>query len=90
MLAAGLAGIRDKIEPTEATRGNGYVPGVAKGAPLPAGMGEAIAALQASTLAADWLTPRFVETFTSTRAHQLRTFDGKTLIDERRRFFELG
>jgi glutamine synthetase len=89
-LAAGLAGIEEQLEPTGATIGNGYVPGAAKGPPLPDGMAAAIAALEGSSLARDWLSPRFVETFTATRSHQLRQFEGKTLIDERRRFFELG
>ena len=53
-------------------------------------MAEAIAALRRSATAADWLGPRFVETYTATRSAQLAQFEGKTLIDERRRFFELG
>ncbi|WP_425101985.1 glutamine synthetase family protein [Tropicibacter sp. S64] len=89
-LAAGLAGIRDKTEPTDPTRGNGYVPGVAAGPALPGGMTAAIDALRGSSFAAEWLSPRFVETFTATRTHQVSRFTGKTLIDERRRFFELG
>ncbi|MFD1344049.1 glutamine synthetase family protein [Litorisediminicola beolgyonensis] len=89
-LAAGLAGIAEEIEPTEATTGNGYVPGTSTGPALPEGMGAAIDALRASEFGADWLSPRFVETFAATRAHQMRQFEGKTLIDERRRFFELG
>jgi glutamine synthetase len=89
-LAAGLAGIAEGIAPTEATRGNGYVPGVAIGAALPDGMDAAIEALRGSDFAAEWLSPRFVETFSATRAHQMQQFEGKTLIDERRRFFELG
>lgn len=89
-LAAGLTGIQDKIEPSAPTQGNGYVPGVAAGPALPEGMSAAIDALRASPFAADWLSPRFVETFSSTRAHQHRQFEGKTLVDERRRFFELG
>ena len=89
-LAAGLAGIADEIAPTEPTCGNGYVPGVATGPTLPDGMGAAIDALRASDFAAEWLSSRFVETFTATRTHQMQQFVGKTLIDERRRFFELG
>jgi len=89
-LAAGLAGIADRIEPTAPTIGNGYVPGAGEGAPLHAGMAEAIEAFEASDCARDWLGPRFVETFSATRRQQLAQFEGKTLVDERRRFFELG
>ena len=89
-LAAGLAGIEERVEPSEATPGNGYLPGAAIGPVLPGGMAAAIDSLRGSAFAADWLSPRFVETFTATRDHQLRQFAGKDLIDERRRFFELG
>ncbi|WP_230969581.1 glutamine synthetase family protein [Nitrogeniibacter aestuarii] len=89
-IAAGLAGIADKIEPGEATVGNGYVPGHSKGAPLLRNMHEAIEAFSASDFARAWFGPRFVETFTSTRRAQRAQFEGKDLIAERRRFFELG
>jgi len=89
-LAAGLSGIEAKTEPTEPTRGNGYLPDAGHGPALQPSMSEAISALRSSDCAASWLGPRFVETFTATRAAQLTQFEGKTLIDERRRFFELG
>ena len=89
-LAAGMAGIEQRIEPTAPTTGNGYSPGQSKGTMLPAGMSEAIAGMRQSDFAADWFSPRFVEGFTATRQCQSAQFDGKTLIDERRRFFELG
>ncbi|MCW1933059.1 glutamine synthetase family protein [Pararhodobacter zhoushanensis] len=89
-LAAGLAGIAGKVEPTAPTTGNGYVPGVAKGHALPDGMAAAIDALEQSALAADWLGEGFVRAYCATRRDQVAKFAGKTLIDERRRFFELG
>lgn len=89
-LAAGLSGIRDGIEPTAPTQGNGYVPGVGQGPDFPREMGEAIARFRASDCARDWLGARFVEAFSATRTAQRAQFAGKTLIDERRRFFELG
>lgn len=89
-IAAGVAGIEARLEPTTATGGNGYGEGGRHGPRLHAGMAEAIAALRASACAKDWLGERFVETYSATRAAQLRQFQGKSLIDERRRFFELG
>jgi glutamine synthetase len=53
-------------------------------------MDAAIEAMRASNFAADWLSPRFVETFTASRQSQAEQFRDKSLIDERRRFFELG
>ena len=89
-LAAGIAGIEGHLEPTERTVGNGYREGERHGTPLHTSMAAAIEALGKSACAKDWLGGRFVETYTATRAAQLRQFNGKSLIDERRRFFELG
>ena len=89
-LSAGLAGIEGKIEPTKATQGNGYVPGVGIGDPLINNMQDAIDRLKGSDHAAEWLSARFVEAYTSTRGCQLAAFEGDDLIAERRRFFELG
>ncbi|NKI98044.1 glutamine synthetase family protein [Novosphingobium sp. SG707] len=89
-IAAGLAGIAGRIEPGEQTIGNGYAAPPADAVPLPDGMEAAIAALEGSSFAREWLSERFVETYCATRRAQLAQFAGKTLIDERRRFFELG
>jgi glutamine synthetase len=79
-----------RVEPAPPLVGNGFVEGGGDAPRLLTGMAEAISAMRASAFARDWLGPRFVETFTATRAAQLGQFKGKTLIDERRRFFELG
>ena len=46
--------------------------------------------MRESSFAERWLGPRFVETFTAGRQSQAEQMQDKTLIDERRRFFELG
>lgn len=89
-LAAGLAGIEGGIEPGEQTLGNGYQADNRRGTPLHSSMQPAIDALRGSACAKDWLGERFVEAYTATRTCQLGQFQGKSLIDERRRFFELG
>lgn len=89
-LAAGLAGIAEKREPTEETKGNGYIPGVGIGEEFPHTMAEAIPALRSSDIAAEYLGERFVETFTAARECQMAAFEGKDLKDEMKRFFELG
>jgi len=89
-LAAGLSGIEEKLEPTAPTVGNGYLPGAGEGAPLPTDMRSAIDALASSTHARKLMGDQFVDAFTSTRSAQLESFVDKTLIDERKRFFELG
>lgn len=89
-LAAGLAGMRDGIDPTAPTVGNGYVPGVGEGVLLHGSMTEAVDAFHQSEFARKWLGERLVETFCASRRQQIAQFEGKTLIDERHRFFELG
>jgi glutamine synthetase len=87
-IAAGLAGIAERIEPEDPVVGNGFL--AETGRPLTKSMDAAIAAMRESEFARRWLGPRFVETFTASRLSQVKQFCGKTLIDERRRFFELG
>ena len=53
-------------------------------------MKSAIELLAGSANARDCLGDRFVDAYVSTRSAQLDTFKDKTLMDERRRFFELG
>jgi glutamine synthetase len=89
-IAAGVAGIEDRIEPDLPVVGNGYAANAGQSRPLLRTMDAAIEAMRASHFAADWLSPRFVETFTASRQSQVEQFRDKSLIDERRRFFELG
>jgi len=89
-IAAGLAGMEAELEPTAPTTGNGYLPDARQGQPLHKNMQAAIDALRNSSCAKEWLGARFVETYSATREAQLKQFVGKSLIDERRRFFELG
>lgn len=89
-IAAGLAGIEAGLEPSEPTVGNGFQGDTRHGPALQPNMLAAVEALRQSACAKDWLGERFVETFSATREAQARSFVGKSLIDERRRFFELG
>ena len=89
-IAAGLAGIAEGLKPTEATVGNGYQASARHGRPLHKNMPQAIEAFRASACAKDWFGDRFVETYSATRESQVKQFVGKSLIDERRRFMELG
>ncbi|GAA6140966.1 glutamine synthetase family protein [Hydrogenophaga sp. 5NK40-0174] len=89
-IAAGLAGIEEELEPTEATVGNGFLADARHGPSLQPSMQAAVGALRQSACAKNWLGERFVETFSATRESQQKSFVGKSLIDERRRFLELG
>ena len=90
MLSAGLSGIEEKLQPTQPTSGNGYLPDAAIGEPLQTDMKSAIDAFSTSAHARAWLGDRFVDAYVSTRSAQHESFVDKTLIDERKRFFELG
>jgi len=90
MLAAGLTGIEEELQPTAPTVGNGYIPGTGEGEPLPADMQSAIDTFAASKHARKYLGDQFVDAYVSTRSAQLESFSDKTIIDERKRFFELG
>ena len=89
-LAAGLAGIAERHEPTAPTKGNGYVPGVGEGPEFAQSMPEAITRLRQSDHARDWLGKAFVDGFSATRAAQEAAFRTKVPDTELRRFFELG
>ncbi len=89
-LAAGFAGIAEKIAPSAETTGNGYIPGQASGAEFARQMSDAIAALRASSHAREWLGDQFVDAFASSREGQLNEFQSKVPDVELMRFFELG
>ena len=87
-IAAGAAGINDKIEPDPETLGSGYAQTPARD--FARSMPEAIDRLRGSAFAKDWLGERFVETFTATREYQHNEFRKKVPDVELARFFDLG
>ena len=87
-LAAGMAGIVEKIEPDPETLGSGYAQTPPRD--FARSMPEAIDRLAGSAFAKDWLGPRFVEGFTATRASQHDEFRRKVPDVELARFFDLG
>jgi glutamine synthetase len=88
-VAAGVAGILEKIEPQPEVVGNGYVqnPG---GPDFARSMPEAIERLRSSAFAKDWLGERFVEGFAASRQSQFDEFRKKVPDVELHRFFDLG
>ena len=88
-LAAGLAGINERIEPWSEIIGNGYEQlGVAPD--FPRLMPDAIARLRTSSFARQTFGDRFVETFSATRQSQFDAFCKKVPDVELQRFFDLG
>ncbi len=87
-IAAGVAGIIEQIEPDDETLGNGYSQTPPRD--FARSMPEAIDRLRGSDFAKDWLGPRFVEAFSSTRESQYNEFRKKVPDVELERFFDLG
>ncbi|THF59095.1 glutamine synthetase family protein [Ollibium composti] len=87
-VAAGVAGILEKIEPEAETVGNGYAQETPRD--FARSMPEAVERLRGSAFARDWLGPRFVEAFSSTRQSQYDEFRRKVPDVELERFFDLG
>lgn len=87
-IAAGVAGIIGKIEPDPEVIGSGYAQEPSRD--FARSMPEAIGRLAGSDFARDWLGPRFVEAFTSTRQCQYDEFRRRVPDVELERFFDLG
>lgn len=89
MLAAGMAGILDAIEPQPEVIGNGYERH-SDGPDFARSMPEAIERFRNSDLARDWLGDRFVDTYSAGRQGQYDAFRAKVPDVELERFFDLG
>ena len=87
-IAAGVAGILGKVEPDPEVIGSGYAQ--EPGRDFARSMPEAMERLRGSDFARDWLGPRFVEAFTSTRQCQYDEFRRRVPDVELERFFDLG
>ncbi len=88
-LAAGLAGIHEKIDPWPEVIGNGYEQqGV--GPDFLRLMPDAIIAFKASKFARQTFGDRFVDAFAATRQCQYDALHAKGLDGELQRFFDLG
>ena len=88
-VAAGLAGIAEKLEPMAEVRGSGYDQPKA-GPDFPRRMQDAIERFSASEFAKSTFGVRFVECFAATRQSQLDGFARKVPDVELQRFFDLG
>jgi glutamine synthetase len=87
-VAAGVAGIMDRIEPDAPVTGSGYTQAAPRS--YARSMPEAIARLRGSAFARDWLGERFVDGFAATRQHQFDDFARKVPDVELERFLALG
>jgi glutamine synthetase len=85
-LAAGLAGVRDRVEPPAHYEGNAYT---ATELPrLPTSLHDALDRLEKSTLAREAFGEEVVEHYLQFLRTEQRKFDGAVTDWERARFFE--
>ncbi len=88
-IAAGVAGMIEKIEPEPEVIGNGHAQGKS-GPDYARRMPEAIERLKGSDFAREWLGAPFVNAFAATRQSQFDEFSRKVPDVELYRFFDLG
>jgi glutamine synthetase len=88
VLAAGLEGVEQGIEPPPEFHGNAYA--VADAPRVPRSLCEAIAALRESRLGHDAFGPDVVAHYLNMAEIEQRTFDAAVTDWERRRYFERG
>jgi glutamine synthetase len=86
-LAAGLWGIRNRVEPPPACEGNGYSDRQA--APLPRSLKDAVELLRRSERARELLGEGFVDHFVRTREWEIRQFERAVTTWELERYLEL-
>jgi glutamine synthetase len=86
-LAAGLWGIRNRVEPPAPTQGNGYS---SEAPPLPRTLKEAVCLLRESPRAKELLGEEFVDHYCRTREWEVRQWERAVTPWERERYFELA
>lgn len=86
-LAAGLAGIEERLEPTPPTEGSAY--GDSAAPRLPRTLAEATERMRGSGFAAQWLGEEFVDHFCASRDWECREFEKAVTDWEVRRYFEI-
>ena len=87
LLAAGLWGIEQGLEPPPAFEGNAYESDVER---FPSTLREAIAALEGGTMAREALGDEVVDHYLNYARHEQELFDGTVTCYERERLFERG
>ncbi|MCI0572172.1 MAG: glutamine synthetase family protein [Myxococcaceae bacterium] len=86
-LAAGLWGIRHRVEPPRPTSGNGYA---TEAPPLPRTLKDAVALLRRSRVARELLGEGFVDHYCRTREWEVRQHERAVTPWELERYFELA
>lgn len=89
VLAAGLHGVENRIEPTAPLEGNAYDNKTPEALRLPGSFAEAITRFRGSAAARRYFGDGFVDAYADTRTAQLEQFAAMVTDRELERFFEL-
>ena len=88
-IASGLAGIRDRVEPTAPTRKNAYDADIPDALKFPNSLAEAAARLRRSDMARQWFGDRFVDHFAASRDFEQAAARAAVSDWELTRYFEM-
>ncbi|MCZ4352712.1 glutamine synthetase [Roseovarius aestuarii] len=88
-IASGLAGIRERIEPTAPTVSNAYEADIPDALKFPNSLGEAAERLRKSDMARDWFGDTFVDHFAASRAFEQAQARAAVSDWELNRYFEM-
>ncbi len=88
-IASGLAGIRDRIEPTPPTRKNAYDADIPDALKFPASLSEAAARLRGSDMAREWFGDTFVHHYAASRDFEQAAARAVVSDWELTRYFEM-
>lgn len=88
-IASGLAGIRDRIEPTAPTRDNAYEADIPQAFRFPGSLSEAADRLRGSAMAREWFGDRFVDHFATSRDAEAAAARATVSDWELTRYFEM-
>ena len=89
VIASGLYGIEQEIEPTAPIEGNAYKAEMPAELSVPRSLSDATASFRRSPIARDWFGDTFVDHFAATRDWEVRSFRKHVSDWELSRYFEL-
>ncbi len=89
VIASGLWGVENQIEPIELVSGNSYEQAVDPSLQLPTDLWQAAQALRNSTMAREYFGDAFVEHYAATREWEVREFRKHISLWELERYFEI-
>ncbi|MCT1557657.1 glutamine synthetase family protein [Helcobacillus massiliensis] len=90
ILRAGIAGLREDMDPAQVVQGDLDLEGEHKDLPqLPEDLPEALAAFQADEEVSSWFAPELVQTYLAIKEHEIETFKDTSMEERCKRYAEI-